>query len=189
MNSNDPTGTTCTRPLGKDYDCKIDFVLVKATRDNPLGRRPATSEDHAKYAAYEKSYTAAVNKLAANPNRTAPVTFKADGRTISFTLNAGDVARTMAGRKTAADPSDLIQKRNRDGSLGSVAVTTGRVSFIGSLGLKGTSHADRMDTAVHEEGIHGSYVEAASGFLPNSDDNNGRAHTDAYSKAIAELLK
>jgi hypothetical protein len=178
VNRTDPTGMTCSG-AGQQTVCQVDLVV-----DRKGNERLATAADQKVYARFDKSYTAAVRGLLAHPGRATTITFKdANGRTISFKMTSGDLAKGLASRWMAADPHNVYQSGN---SAGVTPETGHPETYAGTGMLNGSTSFQRM--AIGHEGIHYSAAEkaATSPYLGPNDTNN-LAHQAPYNNASEYL--
>ena len=136
-------------------------------------------------AAFEKSYTAAVNKLASNPTAKTTVSVGA-GKT--QTVTAGFVARAAANRVVEAAPSVT----GRAGAVTHADGMGGEMTTVNAPGLRGNpvyggainSEEMRQMVVVHEA-MHGTYVD--SSFAGNEEFQ--KAHQLPYDGAALDLLR
>jgi RHS repeat-associated protein len=116
LNRTDPTGTSCTITTSgsgqRTASCRIDSVMYRDAQGRSQVRA-ATAADHQRFARFERAYTRAVNRLLANPDRSARVTVPGPtGARIpesrrSFTATAGEVGESLARRHVQARPECL----------------------------------------------------------------------------------
>jgi len=175
----DPSGKSCSG-VGDNLHCVIDYV-----HDQKNEYRKATDEDHKQYAYVEAAYTATVKALLAKGTSTTTVTLKlANGETKSFGISSSSLASSLIGRTMIADPGDLSQTRDANGSVSSGAITIGmsnpKTTVLGTSVLFGPERYQR--TAFGHEGIHDSPEEkkiAPFGDLGKFDAVHQQKYDDA----------
>jgi hypothetical protein len=177
INRRDPDGTTCTQNDGR-YTCKVDNIPKNVTNAQMKQIR-----------AFEKSYSNAVNKLAANPN--AKVNISLPGSTRTATTTAGTVAKALAGRTFTAAP-------NTRGGADTVGnVTTVRAGVLAGTPVNGVpnfgAEGNRQVATTHE-GMHGVYKGnvddrvVVGGWTVLGRQPYQQQHQEPYNKAAAQLL-
>jgi RHS repeat-associated protein len=180
LNKKDPSGKSCTE-LDGSYDCKVDYV--------PKDAKP---QDLKNIAAFEKRYTAAVNKLMSNPNRKATV--KVPGHK-AFAVTAGEVGKNLIKAEVKAEPGipggastrgDLITLK--DGILSQGNRTPQQFGSFQAMGITHegihwTGWGPLPDGTRSETGERSVFGPYSLGREPLSSD-----HQDPYNKAALDLL-
>jgi len=185
VDGRDPSGLTYTQsgPNGSGV-CTIDKV-VDVVKGKAVERN-ATSADHKKYAAVEKSLTLAYNKTLAS-GKTEHVSVRAAGATYSFSISAKSIAQEGAARQIDAYPAL---------PGGGAMASFGGVTYVGQAGINpGTTKFGGPDRTrqveFDHEFIHGSREEARGfGFaLPDIGVEPLRsAHQDPYNNAANDII-
>jgi uncharacterized protein RhaS with RHS repeats len=176
VNAADPTGTSCEAVEPSKFQCKVDKILI------PKGQTALTKAQTINLRAFEKRYTAAVNKMYAN-NRTVTVGKTSNRQGTSFKANSRDIARVLAGREfiyhvgVTRGNTLMDSGKNFRGSWTNV--------FESEM-KRGTSQAGD----IAHEGIHRSPAEQLGNplgpVLGNPPYDLG--HQQSYNKAAAEML-
>lgn len=188
INNTDPTGTTCTASGTGDkvtYSCRIDSVAVQG-KDGKWTTRAPTAAENKRFAAFNARYTAAVNRLAANPSRQVTVASMGPKGLGSFKITSGQAATSLIGRQF------VYTGQGRSGvtmdTAGVFSPAYGRVmgarTNVYDFGLKnGTERG-----IVHDGGMHATPQEYNGG-LQNFSYPLGRIdHQKQYSDAACALL-
>jgi len=100
VDGRDPSGMTCTSSGSGDkvtYSCHTDSVAVQGKNGKWTTRAPTAAENK-KFAGFNARYTAAVNNLAAHPNRTVTVAPILPNGLGSFKETSGQAAASLIGR-------------------------------------------------------------------------------------------
>ncbi len=182
----DPTGTTCTgsESNGKTtYSCHIDSVAVQG-KDGKWTTRAPTAAENKRFAGFNARYTAAVNRLASNPNKTVTVAAILPNGLGSFKETAGQAASSLIGRQFVYDgkgaPGVTMQ------TPGGYNQFTGRVegatTFVHDFGLSNA----HQSSIVHDGGMHATYPEFTGGLQNGSLSNYD--HWRQYNDAACSLL-
>ena len=183
VNRADTSGTKCDLVGDKEADCHFDDVNKKLL----------TADQRATVAAAEKSYTAAVNKLLAAPDRSETLKFTdPNGRDRSVTVNAGELAKALIDRTASPKFKDYGD---------TVAQTLGSLTEVYTKGMRGQGNTpqareiDRETTWLHE-GMHGNGTQTDTHFYPGGSAQrtfNGAAwsalHRGVYDDLAARFLK
>ena len=181
LDKTDPTGETCTSSNGT-YSCQVDSI--KDAKGNVTQRADFSKAQVKQVAAFEKSYTKAVNDLASHPDRSVTVSVPGGGK--DQTTTAGAVAQTLAGRTFVADPSKAGGASTSPGTNTTIVADRG---LSGNGVLKGINpgSADliRQIVATHE-GLHDTAVDRTRGDL--SPKNFNDAHQIPFNRATEDLL-
>ncbi|MGX5731973.1 RHS repeat-associated core domain-containing protein, partial [Pseudoxanthomonas beigongshangi] len=189
----DPDGRTCQTVDGK-ASCVVDSYIDK--KGNEIKRADMTKAQLRSVKGFEKSYTAAVNTLMANPSKVVTISMPgkpgvdgkpgAPGKQASTT--SGEVGKALIGRNIVAN-SPLA---------GGGMATGGNTTYIGSLGLSGSGVIEGVKTtsndmlrqlAITHEGLHGDGTgvsPALRGDMPIGPWNE--AHQIPFNEASKELL-
>jgi len=179
LDKTDPTGETCTSNNGT-YSCQVDSI--RDAKNNVTQRADFSKDQVKQVAAFEKSYTTAVNDLASHPDRTATVSVSGGGK--DQTVTAGSIAQSLADRTVIASPSE------KPG-----AYTSGYSTIVGERGLSGVgsfkgvqpSSADQArQIAITHEGIHDTKGDRTRGTLNVTEF--GAAHQAPFNQAAKQLL-
>ena len=183
-NKVDPTGTTCETVQGADgkstQSCRIDKVaIVKDGR--VVGTRDPTASENKKFAAFNARYTATVNRLMSNPDKTAKVGPIKDGKG-SFETTAGKAAAALISRQ-------FIYAA--EGPQGAEMVTGGGPGVDGQ-DARTYVHRDGLSASKthinHEGGLHGTPEEFLGGLQRPGYPLNKLDHQDQYNEAACSLL-
>ena len=185
----DPDGRSCTEPNGV-RSCVVDSYVDKHGKEIP--RTDMTKSQLKSVKGFEKSYTTAVNKLMANPQKSATILMPSQGKTSEpgkqTTTTAGDVGKALIGRNIVAN-SPLA---------GSGMATGGNTTYLGALGLSGegsivgitTSSNDELrEIEITHEGMHGDGTgisPALRGDMKSDEWND--AHQAPLNQAAEDLL-
>ena len=186
MDRTDPTGETCTQASnGGAYTCQVDSMITKTSEGTTTTtqRKDFTAAQTKRVAAFEKSYTSAVNTLESNKDKV--VSIKVDGK--SFSTAAGSIANNLIKRDFVADTTEATDAN-------ALARTSGPTTFVYGTGLKGgnlipdNSNLSREVIVTHE-GIHGDRGEYQLPFhellgIPPYDKD----HQQPYNSAALQLL-
>ncbi len=144
----DPDGRSCQTVDSKQV-CQVDSYINYKGQSIP--RSQMTNRQLARVAPFEKAYTSAVNKLMANPTKSATITMPS-GKTATTT--AGEVGKALIGRNMVADPK----------VAGEGMATSGNTTYVGRGGLSGEGIIKAVTPAdanafreilVTHEGMHG----------------------------------
>jgi uncharacterized protein RhaS with RHS repeats len=183
VNNSDPTGTTCTssQQNGKTvYACRIDAVATVNKKGEVTGVRPANANDDKRFAAFNMRYTAAVNRLMSQPNKSvtvAPVEGKG-----SFPTTAGRAAASLISRQFLYATRDY--KDQAMATIGGPAAGRDPSTYVRPKGL-----VEGKMGIVHDGGLHGTPEEALGG-LQGSDNLLGKTeHQQQYNEASCALLR
>ena len=187
LDKTDPSGKTCTQANGS-YDCKVDTYVNWRGKEIP--RSEMSKGQIGRVANFEKAYTAAVNKLMANPTKETTVSIAETGK--SATVSAGAVGNALIGRNMIVD--------NKVNAMG----TSGSTTHLGPVGLSGEgkisgvtpgSSQSLLEIAVTHEGLHGSDVNIDSTLrdsLPfnkwNGSETQEGVHQGPYNRGANDLL-
>jgi RHS repeat-associated protein len=174
LNGRDPTGTSCTRS-GESYDCRVDSMKVG---NRVIARADFTKAQEKQVAAFEKSYTDAVNSLDANPEATATVTVAGKSQQVT----AGYVRNRLVEREVVAAPNE---KQNTSTNTGTRITTVRNAVITGNGRLQGISTKDANEVrqvGIVHEGMHGTYLDR-----PNLADFDS-LHQESYNQAAQSLL-
>lgn len=171
INATDPSGLSCVA-AGKSqagqttYQCQID-----AWKDPQAQKWAQDPRNAGAVKKMNDSYTAAVNKLMANPSKQQSFKVSIDGKQRTLTVSAGDVGRALINRWVVGDPynssvsnRDIAKTVNtaRKDAFGNF-YGYGTVTTLGKHAFQG-SFSSGMITMTHE-GIHYSPQErSAFGF-------------------------
>lgn len=172
----DPDGTTCTKSSSGEYECHVDSNNGKFT-DRQIQQ-------------VNQSYTNAVNKLNAHPDRVVPVSVNG----VSFKAKAGDVVRGLASATVVTSAQSIGARARTEG--GGLAATsdyflnyTPRITIYRNAVTAdrngGTEHIaiDLARTFAHE-GIHTLPRENALYKIYKADPLGWDViHRDAYNAA------
>jgi hypothetical protein len=176
LNKTDPKGLSC-KGAGPNTVCQIDWVA-----DSHGNLRSATAADHKQYSRLETNYTKAVRAIAAHGG-SYTVSYKDNGRPVSFTVTAQALVSDLSRRVVTADPGNVYQT-HMGPIVTSSAITPGyghpATTFLGSRTLDGSNHYQR-ETIGHE-GIHASDEEHRAG-VPGSMAPAGPGHDSPYNRA------
>ena len=183
----DPTGTTCTGSVsnGKTtYSCHIDSVAVQG-KDGKWTTRAPTAAENKRFAGFNARYTAAVNRLEANPNKTVTVA-PVQGNMGSFKISSGQAAASLIGRNFVYEgkgPQGVTMA-----SPGVFSPVYGRVvgaqTNVYDFGLSNAHES----SIVHDGGMHAT-VQEWTGGLQNPSNPLGRIqHWTQYNNAACSLL-
>jgi RHS repeat-associated protein len=187
LDKTDPSGKTCTQANGS-YECKVDAYVNWRGKEFP--RSEMSKGQISRVANFEKAYTAAVNKLMANPTKETTVSIAETGK--SATVSAGSVGNALIGRNMIVD--------NKVNAMG----TSGSTTHLGPVGLSGEgkisgvtpgSSQSLLEIAVTHEGLHGSDVNIDSTLrdsLPfnkwNGSEKQEGVHQGPYNRGANDLL-
>jgi hypothetical protein len=161
---------------------------MKDAKGNVTQRKDFTAAQSKQVAAFEKSYTAAVNKLASDPSAKTTVSVPGEGKT--QTVTAGSVARSAANREveaapSVADPRGVGAITHSDG-MGGVVTTVNSPGLRGQPIYGGATNSEEMRQMITvHEAMHGTYVDSA--FAGKQEFQ--KAHQLPYDKAALELLR
>jgi RHS repeat-associated protein len=189
VNRNDPTGTTCSA-VGEQkggatkYSCRIDTVAILDKKGNLTGKREPTADENKKFASFNARYTAAVNKLARDPDRAATVAAIA-GKAGSFQTTAGQAAAAMVSREFM-----YIGKWNSPNMMVSPGVfspQSGRVEGAATWVLESGLKAHGVGI-VHDGGLHATPEEWTGGLQAFPSPLSKYDHQDQYNDAACKLL-
>lgn len=188
LDKTDPSGLSCAQATGQPYMCQVDYIYD--AKGNVSRRADFSKAQIKQVAAFEKSYTAAVNKLMANPTKEARVSIAETGK--SATVSAGAVGNALISRTMVVD--------NKVNAMG----TSGSTTHIGPAGLSGEGRISGVTTgnsqsllqiAIAHEGLHGSDVNIDSTLqdsLPfgkwNGTQTQEGVHQAPYNQAANALL-
>ena len=188
IDNRDPSGTTCTSSGSGDkvnYSCHIDSVAVRGN-DGKWTTRAPTAAENKQFAAFNARYTAAVNNLAANPNRSVTVAPMGPNGQGSFKITSGQAASSLIGRQfvyqgkgpentTMASPGSYSPAYDK---------VIGAQTNVYDHGLSNGTQAG----IVHDGGMHATRQEWNGG-LQNPDYPLGRIdHQQQYKDAACALL-
>jgi hypothetical protein len=127
----DPSGETCTQGSNKTYDCHVDSMTD--SKGNVTQRADFSKNQVKQVAAFEKSYTKAVNELASHPDRVVSLNVPGDK---PQNIPAAGVAQKLAETDVRVVPSVPVSK-GFDGSKASMYASDAfHVTVFGS-GLRG----------------------------------------------------
>jgi uncharacterized protein RhaS with RHS repeats len=189
VNHVDPTGTTCAqvgtqRGGAPEYSCHIDRVAI-VQNGRVVGSREPTTRENRSFRGLNARYTAAVNRLVANPNRAVTVSSFNNGQG-SFNATAGQAANALISREflfAGRGPRDVLMNTAGGPGVDGSAPRT----YVYQRGLE----AGRAGI-VHEGGLHGSPEENAGGLqrpgYPLGRPPLDRAHQTPYNDAACALL-
>jgi len=184
-------------------NCQFDkFHVTRGRKSQDVSRGELTKSELAKVKRFEKSYTAAVNKLMSDPSAEAGISVpqilggQSTGRTDSFTVSGGYVGSALISRTFTADFASKQGQAlaNTDSSSNTTTVYSTSLSGGGHVQLQHNGPLfggdySRQITVVHE-GIHGTGNEARGltdtlllGYHPLDMD-----HQIPYNSAAATLL-
>jgi hypothetical protein len=136
-------------------------------------------------AAFEKSYTTAVNNLASDPGRTATVSVPGGGK--DQTVTAGSIAQSLAERTVIASPSEAIGAETYPGTFTTIIGQKG-LSGVGTLkGVQPSSADQARQIGITHEGIHETKADGTQGTL--NATQFGIAHQVPFNQAAQELLQ
>ena len=184
VNRRDPSGSTCIKSNG-EYKCKVDHMP-----------KILTLSQRSQIAAFEKSYTEAVNKLANNadknveislPKRESTMNGSSDKRTT--TVNAGVVAQALAARNVVVTQNSPNWTKGDTTQVGTSLLRGGKLNGIRDYGPE----MNQQIGIVHE-GMHGMYRgNADSPLVPAGNLSMGvepyqTLHQGPYNRAALELL-
>jgi uncharacterized protein RhaS with RHS repeats len=131
LNKTDPTGETCTQGDNKAYTCQVDSMTD--AKGNVTQRADFSEKQVKQVAAFEKSYTKAVNELANHPDRMVALNVPGDK---SQNIPAAGVAQKLAATDVRAVPT-VAASKGFDGSKASMYASDAfHVTVFGS-GLRG----------------------------------------------------
>jgi uncharacterized protein RhaS with RHS repeats len=182
VNASDPTGTTCTSSQKGEktvYACRIDSVAEVNKKGVVTAIRPVKPNEEKKFAAFNARYTAAVNRLMSDPNRSATVA-PIKGKQGSFETTAGKAAAALISRQfqyVAKDISDQAMV-----TAGGPGMGTAPRTYVHPIGL-----AEGRVGIVHDGGLHGT-AEEFSGGLQTGGQLKKLEHQDQYNDAACRLL-
>jgi hypothetical protein len=187
VNNADPTGTTCTSSRVGDktvYSCRIDSVAI-VRNGRVTGTREPTARENRSFRAFNARYTAAVNRLAASPNRPVTVAAIRNGQG-SFDTTAGKAAAALVSR----------QFIYASGGPSGVAMGTAGGPSVDGTEARTYVHRDGLSAGqagiVHDGGLHGTPEENAGGLQgprnPLGHPPLDRAHQRPYNDAACTLL-
>jgi len=144
-------------------------------------RKNFTKEQKAQVAKFEKAYTAAVNKLEANANKTVSVTGP-NGKTTE--AKGGDVAGILKRADVQAQPTD-----NKAMSFGAGRMSVGATGLAGEGTIQGVRQGDsdrNLRIGVTHEGIHGT--GANNMWAGQKFDDFNKDHQAPFNRAAAKLI-
>ncbi len=189
----DPDGRTC-QTVDAKASCTVDSYVDK--KGNEITRADMTKAQLKSVSGFEKSYTAAVNKLMANPSKVVTISMLGSpsvegkpsepGKQTSIT--AGEVGKALIGRNVVAN-SPLA---------GGGMATGGNTTYVGTMGLSGegtltgvtVKGAGAMrEVEITHEGMHGDGTgvsPALRGIMEQGPWNE--AHQIPLNQAAIELL-
>jgi uncharacterized protein RhaS with RHS repeats len=182
LNNSDPTGTTCTSSQ-KDgetvYACRIDAVAEVNKKGVVTAIRPVKPQEEKKFAAFNARYTAAVNKLMSDPNRSATVA-PTKGKLGSFETTAGKAATALISRPFLYATRDISDQAMV--TAGGPGLGTAPRTYVHPVGL-----TEGRVGIVHDGGLHGTPEEFTGG-LQASGELKKLDHQDQYNDAACRLL-
>jgi hypothetical protein len=184
INARDPTGTTCTSVQQGDktvYSCRIDKVAVVDRNGRVTGTREPTAAENKKFAPFNARYTAAVNRLMANPDRRVTVA-PVKGREGSFQTTAGKAGESLIARQflyTAKGHGDQAMGTAGGPGVDGLEPRT----YVHPIGL-----AEGRVGIVHDGGLHGTREEAAGGLQRPGYPLEDISHQRQYNQAACALL-
>jgi hypothetical protein len=170
MGKADPTGTTCTLGSDKKYSCQVD--AMSDAKGNITQRADFSKDQVKQVAAFEKSYTKAVNELADHPDRIEPLNIPG-GKTVN--VPAAAIAGKLADTSVTAFPT--VPTLGRDGAMASFSAFQVGVYGEGLKGNRGYGEsaqvlhdADlRRQVAIVHEGMHWTRADQN---VPNFDSSH-----------------
>lgn len=189
----DPDGRTCQTADGKT-NCVVDSYIDK--KGNEIKRADMTPGQLKSVRGFEKSYTAAVNKLIANPSKAVSISMPgklgADGKPgepgKQASTTAGEVGKALMGRNIVAN-SPLA---------GGGMATGGNTTYVGPMGLSGegsltgvtVNGADAMrQVEITHEGMHGNGTAVSSTLKAGMEQGPwNEAHQTPFNQATMDLL-
>jgi hypothetical protein len=182
LDRTDPSGETCSQNNGT-YTCQVDSM--KDAKGNVTQRADFSKAQVKQVAAFEKSYTAAVNKLASHASDKASIAVPGGKEQ---TVTAGSVARSAANRVVEAMPSvtqTTAEAVTHGDSMGGVMTTVNAAGLRGAPLVPGAANAEqsRQMVVVHEA-MHGTYLDNSMVGIKNFQE----AHQIAYDQAALKLL-
>jgi len=182
LDRTDPSGETCTQATaGGSYTCQVDSIVDK--KGNVTERKDFSKSQQRQVKAFEKAYTAAVNKLESHSS--AKVDVSVNGK--SEKVTAGYVAKALEGRNVVAAPG-IDKGANTNGATNTTTVEGRVLSGAGTLQGVKTPTADALrQIAIVHEGLHGTYVDSVGAGMKPGDFNT--AHQAPYNEASDELLR
>jgi hypothetical protein len=188
LDKTDPSGETCTQGDNKSYTCQVDSI--SDSKGNVTQRADFSKSQLKQVAAFEKSYTKAVNELASHPDRVVPLNVPGDK---SQNIPAAGVAQKLAETDVRAVPS-VAAAKGFDGSKASMYASDAyHVTVFGS-GLRGapgygenarvlgSSDLMRQVGIVHES-LHWTRADRSSN-LPDY----GSRHQAPFNQTAEQLL-
>jgi RHS repeat-associated protein len=182
LNRTDPSGESCSAQGGNGtWNCVVDSMTD--ANGNVTQRADFSKAQVAQVAAFEKSYSAAVNTLMQHASTEVQV--KVDGK--SEKVTAGQIGHDLTERNVVAVPS-VSKGANTNVNNGTTKVFRGGLSGEGGLeGINTTRSADavRQIIIVHE-GMHGSNSDKSGAGVPFKKWNVD--HQAPYNKAADKLL-
>jgi hypothetical protein len=191
VNHTDPTGTTCTqvgeqRGGAPQYSCRIDAVLARDRNGNEA-TRPPTAAENRRFASFNRRYTAAVNQLARNPEKSERVS-SLQGNRGSFRITAGEAAASLVSRQfvhLGASANSTGAGLVSDGIYNPVSGRVeGAVTYVTNTGISRATSAD----IVHDGGMHATRQEWTGGLQTPDHPLNHIDHQGAYNRPACELL-
>ncbi len=178
-NRTDPTGASCVKNNDQQYSCQVDSL--KDANGRVTLRTDFSKQQVALVAKFEKAYTAAVNSLAENPNRTATVSGP-DGKKTE--VSAGQVAGILQRAQVQALPKMDRAMNFQDGRM-----AVGRRGLTGEGKIHGIRQGDsdrNLRVGVTHEGIHGTGAnDMWANWAPGAFNLD---HQKSFSSAAATLL-
>jgi hypothetical protein len=190
VNKVDPTGKTCTTQQDGSQSCQIDQVQGKLTETQKQ-----------QVAAFNKSYTEAVNKLASQPNANTTVKMpvygpdgKPTGQFRYANVNSGELAKALEGRTFVAAPNASSGNASAQTSGKTTTVFASGLAGSRGYGMPANMSADfmRQVTTVHE-GMHGSATYTDDYLAPAGATSMGvepwqTGHQAPYNEGAMDLL-
>lgn len=187
VNRGDPTGMMCTavgvqRGGATEYACRIDQVAIVDRRGHVVGTRDPTANENRRFISFNARYTAAVNRLARNPDTPATVAAIRNGQG-SFETTAGQAAAALVSRQF------IYTDR---ASSGRAMITPGGPGIAGDEQPRSYVFRDGLGVSgsriVHEGGLHGTPEEARGGLQTNRYPLARWNHQSQYDDAACGLL-
>ena len=195
INRTDPTGTRCESTgegRNKIYSCWVDGERVR--RDGRWTIVPVSRQDP-RFASFNATYSAAVNKLASQDDQDRGVTVSAVRGGRAFSITVGQAVTALEHRRFIYSERGLNVDEMQTGSR--IAVSTSR-AYMATRGLGSTDEAQtyisprglgstRRDI-VHE-GIHSTPQELQGGLLREGYPLGHIEHQNAYDSAACQLME
>ena len=133
---------------------------------------------------FNRRYTAAVNRLASNPEKSVRVP-SLEGNRGSFRISAGEAAQSLIGRTFI----HMDTNTDRGAALVSFGVPNaqGRVEAAETFVMRNGLNASQRNI-VHDGGMHSTSQEAIGGLLDDTYPLGRIPHQQQYDRAACTLL-